>query len=196
VYCAFPSSFFFQFEKGGAMGLAAMRAKECSRTMRFPESKLLSLDQMVAERQRLKQDGRELVFTNGCFDILHAGHVDYLAFARRQGDALVIGLNSDASVRRLKGPKRPINNEHDRAILLASLEAVDYVVLFEQDEPATIIQQILPDVLVKGADWAHYVSGREAVERNGGRVILAHMVDNHSTTGMISHIMDLERKLA
>jgi D-beta-D-heptose 7-phosphate kinase/D-beta-D-heptose 1-phosphate adenosyltransferase len=143
---------------------------------------------MRAERDRLHAEGRTLVFTNGCFDILHRGHADYLAFARSQGDALVVGLNSDASVRRAKGPTRPVNPEQDRAYVLASLRAVDFVVIFEEDEPRDLISQILPDVLVKGKDWAHYVSGREIVEANGGRVVLAEMVEGRSTTSTIERM--------
>jgi D-beta-D-heptose 7-phosphate kinase/D-beta-D-heptose 1-phosphate adenosyltransferase len=143
---------------------------------------------MRAERDRLHAEGRTLVFTNGCFDILHRGHADYLAFARSQGDALVVGLNSDASVRRAKGPTRPVNPEQDRAYVLGSLRAVDFVVIFEEDEPRDLISQILPDVLVKGKDWAHYVSGREIVEDNGGRVVLAEMVEGRSTTATIERM--------
>ncbi len=140
-------------------------------------------------RDRLASEGRQLVFTNGCFDILHRGHVTYLEFARAQGDALVIGLNSDASVRRSKGPSRPVNCEGDRAFVLGALRAVDAVVLFEEDEPRDLITKILPHVLVKGADWAHYVSGREIVEANGGRVVLAEMVEGRSTTNTIDRIL-------
>jgi len=154
------------------------------------KNKILSLDQMLIERRRLQQAGLSLVFTNGCFDILHVGHVDYLVFARNQGDALVVGLNSDVSVKRNKGPKRPINNEADRALLLAALEAVDYVVIFDEDRPEAIVETLLPDVLVKGEDWAHCVSGREAVERNGGRVVLARKVQGQSTTNIIARILE------
>lgn len=140
-------------------------------------------DQMVAE-------GRTLVFTNGGFDILHPGHVRYLGFAREQGDALVVGLNSDASVRRGKGPKRPINSEEDRAEVLLGLKAVDYIVVFDEDEPRDLIAKILPAVLVKGKDWAHYVSGRDVVEANGGRVVLADMVEGRSTTSTIDRVLD------
>jgi rfaE bifunctional protein nucleotidyltransferase chain/domain len=140
-------------------------------------------------RDRLDAEGRKLVFTNGCFDILHRGHVTYLEFARAQGDALVVGLNSDASVRRAKGPSRPVNSEADRAFVLSALRAVDAVVLFEEDEPRDLIAKILPHVLVKGADWAHYVSGRDIVEAHGGRVVLAEMVEGKSTTNTIERIL-------
>jgi rfaE bifunctional protein nucleotidyltransferase chain/domain len=150
--------------------------------------RILTPAEMRAERDRLHAEGRTLVFTNGCFDILHRGHADYLAFARSQGDALVVGLNSDASVRRAKGPTRPVNPEQDRAYVLGSLRVVDFVVIFEEDEPRDLISQILPDVLVKGKDWAHYVSGRDIVEANGGRVVLAEMVEGRSTTATIERM--------
>ena len=147
-----------------------------------------------AERDRLVKDGKKLVFTNGCFDILHRGHAEYLAFARAQGDALCVGLNSDASVRRSKGPTRPVNSENDRAFVLGSLRAVDFVVLFDEDEPKDLIAQILPQVLVKGKDWAHYVSGREIVEAHGGRVVLAEMVAGRSTTNTIERVIASRKK--
>lgn len=155
-----------------------------------PLSKILSREAMKAERERLEREGQRLVFTNGAFDILHAGHVTYLNFARAQGDALVVGLNSDASVKRYKGDKRPVNSQQDRALVLAALECVDYVVIFDEDEPKALIADILPDVLVKGADWAHYVSGRDIVEANGGKVVLADMVEGRSTTNTISRIVE------
>lgn len=162
--------------------------------MRTPESKILTGQQMRDERARLRLAGRRLVFTNGCFDILHAGHVDYLGFARRQGDALVVGVNSDSSVRRNKGPERPMNRQEDRARVLAALEAVDYVVIFDEDEPAPLIAEILPDVLVKGSDWSHYVSGREIVEKAGGKVVLADMTPGLSTTRLIEKIRAAREK--
>jgi rfaE bifunctional protein nucleotidyltransferase chain/domain len=147
-----------------------------------------------AERDRLVKAGKQLVFTNGCFDILHRGHAEYLAFARAQGDALCVGLNSDASVRRSKGPARPVNPEDDRAFVVGALRAVDFVVLFDEDEPKDLIAQILPQVLVKGKDWAHYVSGREIVEANGGRVVLADMVVGRSTTNTIDRVLASQKK--
>jgi len=158
--------------------------------MRAAESKIFARLAMKAEREKLRSAGRKLVFTNGAFDILHAGHVTYLQFAREQGDALCVGLNSDASVRRYKGEKRPVNPQQDRARVLAALECVDYVVIFDEDEPKELIGEIIPDVLVKGADWAHYVSGRDVVEANGGRVVLANMVEGRSTTNMIGRIVE------
>lgn len=157
--------------------------------MDHPEPQILSSAEARRERDRLHAAGRRLVFTNGCFDILHRGHVTYLAFARAQGDALCLGLNSDASVRRNKGPLRPINREADRAFVAGSLRCVDYVVLFDEDEPKELIGKILPHVLVKGRDWAHYVSGREIVEAAGGSVILADLVEGKSTTGTIERVL-------
>ena len=158
--------------------------------MRNAESKILSLEAMKAERARLKKAGRRLVFTNGSFDLIHAGHVSYLAFARGQGDALVVGLNSDASVKRYKGEQRPLVPQDDRARVLAALECVDYVVIFDEDEPARLVAEIVPDVLVKGEDWAHYVSGREVVEKNGGKVVLAPLVKGRSTTDIIRRVLE------
>jgi rfaE bifunctional protein nucleotidyltransferase chain/domain len=140
-------------------------------------------------RDELAAKGGKLVFTNGCFDILHRGHVAYLEFARAQGDALVVGLNSDASVRRHKGPTRPINAQDDRAFVLSALRAVDGVVIFDEDEPRALISLILPHVLVKGRDWAHYVSGRDVVEAHGGQVVLADLVEGHSTTATVHRIV-------
>jgi rfaE bifunctional protein nucleotidyltransferase chain/domain len=154
-----------------------------------PESKIMTVEQTRAFRDKLHAAGKKLVFTNGCFDILHRGHVTYLNFARNQGDALCLGLNSDASVKRNKGDSRPINPEDDRAFVMASLEAVDAVVMFDEDEPKELIAKIIPQVLIKGKDWAHYVSGREVVEANGGHVVLADMVEGRSTTGTIERVL-------
>jgi rfaE bifunctional protein nucleotidyltransferase chain/domain len=156
-----------------------------------PTTKIMTFAQARVLRDRLQAGGRKLVFTNGCFDILHRGHVAYLTFARNQGDALCLGLNSDASVRRNKGPSRPINPEEDRAFVLAALEAIDAVVLFDEDEPKELIGKILPQVLVKGKDWAHYVSGRDVVEAGGGKVVLADIVEGRSTTGTIERVLQV-----
>ena len=162
--------------------------------MRDYKTKILTRPAMAEERARLQAAGETVVFTNGCFDILHCGHVSYLNFAREQGDRLVLGMNSDASVKRNKGDDRPINCEQDRAEVLAALECIDYVVLFNEDEPVALIEALLPDVLVKGEDWAHYVSGREAVEAAGGKVVLAKMVEGRSTTGTIEKLLKVYGK--
>jgi D-beta-D-heptose 7-phosphate kinase/D-beta-D-heptose 1-phosphate adenosyltransferase len=162
--------------------------------MQIDGPKILSVEEVRAERDKLVTEGKLLVFTNGCFDILHRGHVTYLTFARNQGDALVVGLNTDTSVKTNKGDDRPINSQEDRAFVLASLRAVDYVVLFGDSEPKEIVAKILPQVLVKGRDWAHYVSGREVVENNGGKVVLADMVEGRSTTNTIDRIIKVYGK--
>lgn len=152
-------------------------------------SKIMAVSEARAFRDRLQAAGKSLAFTNGCFDILHRGHVTYIQFAREQADALCVGLNSDASVKRNKGDKRPVNCEEDRAFVLASLAAVDSVVIFDENEPRDLIGKILPQVLIKGRDWAHYVSGRDVVENNGGKVVLADMVEGKSTTGTIEKVL-------
>ena len=151
----------------------------------------LTLEEMIAERQRLKAAGKRLVFTNGCFDILHLGHATYLSWARAQGDALVVAINTDASVRRNKGPKRPIVGQDDRAALLLALRCVDYVILFDEDTPERVIAAIVPDVLVKGRDWAGNVVGSDIVEAAGGEVRLADLVAGRSTTGIIERVLDV-----
>jgi rfaE bifunctional protein nucleotidyltransferase chain/domain len=183
--------------EGDAAGVIGIRNEWVSgrrNTMQIDNPKIVSVEEMRAERDKLVAQGKQLVFTNGCFDILHRGHVTYLTFARNQGDALVVGLNTDASVRANKGDDRPINSEQDRAFVLGSLRAVDFVVLFGDKEPKEIIAKILPQVLVKGSDWAHYVSGREVVEANGGRVVLAEMVEGRSTTNTIQRILRAHAK--
>ncbi len=143
----------------------------------------------VVERHRAAQ--KRVVFTNGCFDILHAGHVRYLAEAKAQGDVLVVGLNSDDSVRRLKGEGRPVNAEADRVEVLAALAAVDHVVVFEEDVPTPLIDQVQPDVLVKGMDWKDKgVEGRDIVEGRGGKVVLVDLHEGRSTTGIVNRIRD------
>jgi len=139
-----------------------------------------------------RQEGDKIVFTNGCFDVLHRGHVEYLKFCKKQGDIVVLGLNSDASVRQLKGPDRPVNNQHDRAAVLSELESIDYITIFDELDPLNIIQQVRPDVLVKGVDWAQKgVIGREFVESYGGRVELAPLVDGKSSTATIEKLKRL-----
>ena len=137
----------------------------------------------------LQAQGRTVVFTNGVFDILHPGHLRYLQQARALGDALIIGLNADASVRRNKGPERPVNPEAERAELLEALECVDAVVVFDEDTPAEIIQAVQPDILVKGADWAeNAIVGRDTVEARGGRVVRIPVEQGYSTTAIIDRI--------
>jgi D-beta-D-heptose 7-phosphate kinase/D-beta-D-heptose 1-phosphate adenosyltransferase len=140
---------------------------------------------------KLKKDGKTLVFTNGVFDILHKGHVSYLLEARNLGDALIVGLNADSSVRRLKGEKRPIQTEADRAHILASLKCVDAVAIFDDDTPLSLIEFVLPDVLVKGSDWdVSKVVGKDVVEANGGKVLTLDFVEGRSTTGVVEKVIE------
>ncbi len=153
-------------------------------------TKILDRANLLIERERLKREGRRLVFTNGCFDLLHPGHVRYLAHARSLGDALAVALNSDDSVRALKGEGRPILNEAERAEVIAALEAVDYVTVFEEETPRELIAVLLPDVLVKGGDWpVENIVGREEVEAAGGRVLSLPFVEGSSTTDIIERIL-------
>ena len=138
---------------------------------------------------RWRAEGKMIVFTNGVFDLLHPGHVRYLQQARALGDTLVVGINADASVRRNKGPQRPINPEDERAEVLAALACVDAVTIFGEDTPADIIQFVQPDILVKGADWpADQIVGRDTVEARGGRVVLMAVEQGHSTTSIIERV--------
>lgn len=151
------------------------------------------LSRRFAEDLRKCASDKKIVFTNGCFDILHVGHIRYLRQAAELGDILVVGLNSDASVKRLKGENRPINSEYDRAELLASLEFVNYIVIFEEDTPYELIKQIKPDVLVKGSDYApEDVVGKDIVESYGGKLMLIDFVNGKSTTGIIHRIRNEE----
>jgi len=150
---------------------------------------VMSRAQATAWAADLRAAGTRVVFTNGVFDLLHPGHVRYLAEARSHGDALIVAVNSDRSVRAIKGPARPINAEHDRAEVLAALACVDAVVIFDEDDPHAIITALQPDVLVKGADWAaDRIIGRDVVEARGGQVIRIAFAPGFSTTGMIEKI--------
>ena len=151
--------------------------------------KVFSIDELREERGRLRAEGKRLVFTNGCFDILHVGHVRYLAQARALGDALLVAVNSDRSVRELKGAGRPVMSEDERAELLAALESVDYVTVFDDASPRSLIAEVLPDVLVKGGDYRpDEIHGREEVERAGGRVLSLPFVEGASTSSIIEKI--------
>ena len=150
-----------------------------------------SRDELIRQRAVWKREGRTVVFTNGCYDILHPGHVRLLEQARSLGDVLILGLNSDACVRGLKGPGRPLIPESDRAELALGLEAVDAVTLFDEDTPRELIADLLPDVLVKGADWSHFVAGREEVEAAGGRVLTVPLEPGYSTTIIVEKILSL-----
>ena len=153
------------------------------------KAKILSIEEMLVERERLRAVGERVVFTNGVFDLLHVGHVRYLAQARALGDVLVVAINSDRSVRELKGPDRPVFDEGERAEILAALRNVDYVVIFDNVSPRSLISQLLPDVLVKGGDYRlDEIHGREEVEAAGGRVVSLPFVDGASTTTLIERM--------
>jgi D-beta-D-heptose 7-phosphate kinase/D-beta-D-heptose 1-phosphate adenosyltransferase len=155
--------------------------------------KILSRNRMNAEARRLKAAGKTIVFTNGCFDILHLGHIRYLREARALGDVLVVGVNSDDSVRRLKGAGRPLVPGADRAEMLAALEAVDYVTLFGEDTPAALVAEIVPDIIVKGGDYRPGdVAGGKTVEAAGGRVVIVPLIEGRSTTGLIARAARLK----
>ena len=150
------------------------------------KDKILSMDLMLAERDRLRAAGKRVVFTNGVFDLLHVGHVRYLAEARALGDALVVAINSDRSVRELKGPQRPVFTEDERAEILAALRDVDYVLIFDDLSPRSTIKKLVPDVLVKGGDYElDEIHGREEVEAAGGKVISLPFVPGASTTSVL-----------
>ncbi|MCY2952940.1 MAG: D-glycero-beta-D-manno-heptose 1-phosphate adenylyltransferase [Planctomycetota bacterium] len=150
-----------------------------------------ALDQLLPELQRHRALGRRIVFTNGCFDIVHFGHVEYFRFAKKQGDILVVAVNTDRSIQKLKGPKRPIVPQHDRISLLEELQSIDYVILFDDDTPIPLLNAIRPDILVKGDDYKkEQVVGWQIVESYGGRIALAPLIDGRSTTALIQRILD------
>ena len=150
-------------------------------------------NELVSARREWKRAGRKVVFTNGCYDILHPGHIRLLESARTLGDVLILALNTDSSVARLKGPKRPLLDEVQRAALALRLEAVDAVTLFDEDTPRELIADVLPDILVKGSDWSHFVAGREEVEAAGGEVKLLPLEPGYSTTATVEEIVARRR---
>lgn len=153
-------------------------------------NRFYSYDALIEERRRWKKAGRKVVFTNGCYDILHPGHVHLLEQARSLGDVLILALNTDSSVQRMKGPSRPFFSEQDRATVALELEAVDAVTLFDEDTPRLLIAALLPDVLVKGADWSHFIAGRAEVEAAGGTVIALPLEPGYSTTNIAEMVLE------
>ncbi len=139
---------------------------------------------------RWKKEGKTVVFTNGCYDLLHPGHVRMLEQCRSLGDVLILALNSDASVRRMKGDARPLLDESERVEIVSSLDAVDAVTVFDEDTPRELIAAVLPDVLIKGADWAHFVAGKEEVEAAGGRVLTLPLEPGYSTSNLVNEILN------
>jgi D-beta-D-heptose 7-phosphate kinase/D-beta-D-heptose 1-phosphate adenosyltransferase len=152
-------------------------------------AKILTIEELRIEREELRRQKKRVVLTNGCFDLLHPGHVRYLQQARTLGDVLIVALNSDRSVRELKGSGRPILNENERAEVIAALGCVDYVTIFNEPTPREVIATLLPDILVKGGDWKiNHIIGREEVVAAGGKVLSLHFVDGYSTTDVIERI--------
>jgi D-beta-D-heptose 7-phosphate kinase/D-beta-D-heptose 1-phosphate adenosyltransferase len=152
---------------------------------------ILSREELHSLRLSFKDKNKKVVFTNGCFDLIHAGHLDYLIKAKAMGDVLIVALNSDASVKRIKGEKRPILQQDERAFLISNFKPVDYVTFFEEDTPENIINYLIPDVLVKGADWPiDKIVGKDVILNNGGEVKTIEFVNNQSTSNIIRIIVD------
>ena len=152
---------------------------------------VLGINELCEIRKQLKEQNKKVVFTNGCFDILHAGHVDYLSKAKAKGDILIIGMNSDASMKRIKGEKRPVVPQNERAFILSNLKPVDYVTIFEEDTPYETLKKLVPDILVKGADWSkNDIVGKDIVENAGGSVETIEFVNFQSTTNIIKTIIE------
>jgi len=170
-------------------------ANEIVNQKRGTRGKVRPIELLLDELSKHRRGKKTIVFTNGCFDVIHRGHIEFLEFCKSQGDILVLGLNSDSSVKTIKGSERPINNQHDRAVVLAALEMIDYITLFDKPDPLNLIKKIKPDVLVKGQDWAQKgVVGREFVESAGGKVVLAPIVEGKSSTTTIEKMKSLEAK--
>ena len=148
--------------------------------------------EMAGQRAEWKREAKRVVFTNGCYDLLHPGHIRLLESARNLGDVLILALNTDASVARLKGPTRPLISQDDRARLASSLAAVDAVTFFDEDTPRELIAELLPDVLVKGADWSHFIAGREEVEAAGGQVLALPLEPGYSSTNIVESLLQRE----
>ncbi|HEY9123147.1 MAG TPA: D-glycero-beta-D-manno-heptose 1-phosphate adenylyltransferase [Bacteroidales bacterium] len=157
------------------------------------EKKILTVGALLPELARLRFQDKKIVFTNGCFDILHRGHVDYLSRAAELGDVFIVGLNSDASVSRLKGSTRPIQDQYSRSIILAALQCVSYVILFDEDTPYNLIKAVQPDILVKGGDYTEIskIVGFDIVTQRGGKVMTIPFVEGFSTTGILEKISKL-----
>jgi D-glycero-beta-D-manno-heptose 1-phosphate adenylyltransferase len=154
-------------------------------------NRIVDRQEIISLRKKFKNENKKVVFTNGVFDILHSGHVDYLTKAKTFGDILIVGVNSDSSVKRIKGEKRPILTEKERAFIISSLKPVDYVTLFYDDTPQKLIEDVVPDVLIKGADWElDKIVGKEIVEKNGGSVKTIEFVSEQSTSKIINSILE------
>ena len=175
-------------------GAATVTIEEIINEITGKSDKVRPLNSLIKELLEHRRQNATIVFTNGCFDMVHRGHIEFLKFCKLQGDIIVVGLNSDSSAKNIKGPDRPINNQYDRAAVLAALETVDYITVFDEPDPLNLIKKIKPDVLVKGKDWAQKsIVGAEFVESYGGRVVLAPLVEGKSSTATIEKIKALER---
>jgi len=158
-------------------------------TLEHIQSKIMNADELANQLKEWRLSGKKIVFTNGCFDVLHRGHIEYLAKAADMGDILIIGLNTDRSVKRLKGESRPVNDQHARALLLAALSFVDAVTLFDEDTPYNLIKTVMPDLLVKGGDYKiENIVGHDIVEANGGKVVTIPLTEGYSTTKTIGKL--------
>ena len=177
-------------------GTATVTIDEIINEITGKSDKVLPIKSLIKCLDEHRKQNGVVVFTNGCFDVVHRGHIEFLRFCKQQGSIVVVGLNSDSSVKQIKGPDRPINNQHDRMAVLAALETVNYVVVFDEPDPLKLIKKIKPDVIVKGQDWAQKgVVGAEFVESYGGRVVLAPLVEGKSSTATIEKIRSLEKQL-
>jgi len=179
-----------EVEKFGAVTVSFEEiVNEIINEKRTKTGKIYTVDDLTEQLNWHRKQNHSIVFTNGCFDIVHRGHIEFLKFCKSQGDIVILGLNSDGSVRRIKGPDRPINNQYDRAEVLSALETIDYITVFNETEPLDLIKKIKPDILVKGRDWAQKgVVGQDFVQSYGGKVVLAPMVEGKSTTFVIEEI--------
>ncbi|MHC4637760.1 MAG: D-glycero-beta-D-manno-heptose 1-phosphate adenylyltransferase, partial [Planctomycetota bacterium] len=184
----------------GKFGVATVSVEEIINEIvsrnRGKDGKVRNIESLLHELTWHRAQQNTIVFTNGCFDIVHRGHIEFLKFCKSQGDVLVLGLNSDSSVKTIKGPERPINNEKDRAAVLAALEVVDYITIFEEPDPLNLIKSIKPNILIKGQDWADKgVIGGDFVESYGGKVVLAPLVEGKSSTSVIEKIKSVATKI-
>jgi len=181
-----------EVEKFGAVPITIEEIlKEIVSLTQSKTPKIITFEKVKQLVELLKKQNKKIVFTNGCFDVIHKGHIELLKFCKTQGDIVILGLNSDNSVKQLKGPERPINNQHDRAEVLAALESVDYVSIFDDLTPIELIKAVKPDILIKGAHWLKNVVGQEFVESNGGKVVLAPIIEGKSSTSTIEKIKSL-----
>ena len=184
-----------EVERFGSVGVSREEiAAELTREGSVKTGKLRSRQALLEELPWHRQQKQKIVFTNGCYDILHPGHVQLLNFAKQQGDILILGINSDRSVRELKGPTRPILSEQERAAILSGLEAIDYITIFDEPDPGELIRSVTPDVLLKGTEWTDNVVGQEWVEAHGGKVVLVPMIKGVSTTDIIGRILERHKE--